>query len=182
MYPAARGAPLRRGLAVAIVFLATFALHDYWESAQALGIVYHRDVRKETAYRVGEYARVRSAVRAMPLGSLFVIQLSPLLYDDAGLPSPTRFPYTDHLLDPRLYAMTGVRGENELARIFAQHPRVVVAGKIREPRFDPAAVRLVEERLAREYHPVERVDERTTIYVRDAAEAAPRRPSRSSTM
>jgi hypothetical protein len=152
--------------ALAVVFLATFALHDYWETAQAAAIAYRHGIRHEPADRYDSYAKLLGALRRLPHPSLFVVQLSPMLYADLGVPSPTRYPYTDHLLDPRMMAMTGQDGVAELARIFATQPAVVVTARVAEQRFDPAAVRTIERSLARDYRPFERIDARTTIYVR----------------
>ena len=154
-------------LVLAVVFLATFALHDYWETAQALTIAYHRAILREPAYRAGSHAEIVVALRALRPRSLFVIQESPTLYDELAVASPTRYAYTDHLLDARLAAMTGVPGPAELQRIFARHPAVVVAGSYREPRFDRAAVSVIERRLRADYHPVKSFASGTTIYVRD---------------
>jgi hypothetical protein len=160
-----RGPRVSRPALLALVFLATFALHDYWETAQALGIAYGRGVLHEPAYREGSYAALLRALRRLPRGSLFVIQESSLLYVDYGVTSPTRFPYTDHLLDPRMTQMTGVPGIGELARIFARAPRIVIVGDVTPARFDPAAVAFIERCLARDYRAVARSDG-ATLYER----------------
>ncbi len=161
---------------LALVFLATFALHDYWETAQALGIVYARGVLHEPRYRQGSYAALLEALRRLPRGTLFVVQESPLLYSDYGATSPTRYPYTDHLLDSRMTEMTGVPGVRELARIFALAPRIVVVGDLGPARLDPAAVAFIEKRLARDYR-VASVTGGATLYVRsEAAGESPSRP------
>jgi hypothetical protein len=161
-----------RSAVLALVFVATFALHDYWETAQTLGIAYGRGVLHEPAYREGSYASLLRALRRLPRGSLFVIQESPLLYVDYGVASPTRFPYTDHLLDPRMTQMTGVPGTRELARIFARAPRIVIAGDISPARFDPAAVAFVQRCLARDYRSVGKSDG-ATLYERATPPSVP---------
>ena len=87
---------------------------------------------------------------------------------DFGVRSPTRYPYTDHLLDPRMTEMTGVPGVRELERVFALAPSIVVVGDLRPARLDPVAVSLIEARLARDYRPVSGAGG-ATLYVRSAA-------------
>jgi len=167
-----RGRPLTRAWTAAVVILTTFALHDYWETAQAATIAYHRFVLGEPEYREGPYAEIVRALRVFPRSSLFVLQESPLLYYEFGVSSPTRFPYAEHLLDPRMVAMTGVPGRPEVARIFAKKPHIVITGQLGETRFDPMTVELIREYLRRDYYAVATLSSQTRIYVRKSLRAA----------
>ncbi len=174
---ALRSRPLLLRAAPLLVFVVTFALHDYWETEQAVALAYRRVVLREPAYDRDMYAALVHAIRRQAGGSLFVIQESPLLYYDLDVASPTRFPDTDHLLDPRMTQMTGIDGRREVARIFSRDPRIVVVGDVHEARFDPATVGFIERRLARDYRVVEIIDPRTTLYVLSGPLAAyPSRP------
>ncbi len=154
------------------IFVATFALHDYWETSQAAQIAYHRMVLRQRTFKQDEYSATAAALRRIPAAarSLYLLQVSPMLYVRTGAAAPTRFPYSDHLLDPRMTTMIGISGRAELERIFATHPAVVVAGKLREPRFDPASVAFVESRLRHDY---ERIAEHPAAIYRLLPSAVP---------
>ena len=157
-------------------FLVTFALHGYWETSQAATIAYHRVVLHEPTFRQDRYSATAATLRTMPAAShaLYVLQLSPMLYAATGAAAPTRFPYSDHLLDPRLTSMIGISGFAELERIFETHPAVIVTGKIREPRFDRNSVSLIERHLQRDYRRV--ADRPAKIYLLRASTDPPNRP------
>jgi hypothetical protein len=159
--------------ALVVTMLATFALHDYWQTALAARLIYERGVRGDRVFGFESYDRVLAALRALPAAhrSLLLVQQSPLMYDALGASAPTRYPYTDHLLDARLAEMAGVDGSAEFARIFASAPCVVVTGKLAEPRFDPATVALVESRLARDYRRIALIDGRNAIYALRSSQA-----------
>ena len=161
---------------VVATFVITFALHDYWETSQAATIAYHRAVLHQSAFRQDRFSATAAMLQTIPEAShsLYLLQVSPMLYARTGAAAPTRFPYSDHLLDPRLTSMIGISGRAELDRIFATHPAVVVAGKVREPRFDPSSVSLVERALQRNYSRV--ADGPAAIYRLRASTGAPKRP------
>ena len=153
--------PRTTGALALTTFIVTFALHDYWETTQAATIAYHRAVLRQRTFKEDDYSATVAALRTMPDASrsLYLLQLSPMLYASVGAVAPTRYPYSDHLLDPRLTSMIGISGRAELERIFDTRPDVIATGKVREPRFDQATVSFVEGRLQRDYlriaeHPV----------------------------
>ncbi len=136
-----------------VLFVATFALHDYWETAQAAALIEHRVFLGDRSWRESDYDRLITALRRSGSGSsLYVIQLTPLLYDALGAAAPTPFADSDLLLDDRMSATTGVRGIVELMRVFRGRPRfIVVGGSLSESRFDPGAVSFVRAQLAHGY-------------------------------
>jgi len=136
-----------------VMFVATFALHDYWETAQAAALVEHRVFLGDRSWHESEYDRIVTALRRYGSGSsVYVIQLTPLLYDALGATAPTRFADSDLLLDDRMRATTGIRGIAELQHVFRGGPRfVAVGGSLSESRFDPRTVSLIRAQLARNY-------------------------------
>ncbi len=143
----------RAGMVAVLVFVATFALHDYWKSEQAFVRVQHWDVLGQRSWREPGYDRDLALLRRFNVhSSLYVIELTPLLYDAVGAAAPTRFADSDLLLEKRLQPMIGQNGAHELVRIFTREPRfVIVGGRLSEARFDRHAVAFVHAQLAREY-------------------------------
>lgn len=162
----ARGFETR--VAVAVIFLATFGLHGYFETMQAarvaLGLAGVERLRVPDRYDA--IVRGIACVRA-PGDRVFLISLSPYVYDLLATEAPTRFPFTEHLLDDRMGVMIGVDPERELARIFATRPDVIVTGDAYHTnvRFARARVNEIDTRLARAYRVVARVPQ-ATLYVR----------------
>lgn len=138
----------------AVALIATFALHDYWKTEQAAVRIQHWDVLGERSWREPGYERVLTMLHdADARSSLYVIELTPLLYDAIGISAPTRFADSDLLLETRMAPMLGQSGGHELARIFRNKPRfVIVGGPLSESRFDRRAVAFVRAQLALHYH------------------------------
>lgn len=142
----------RAGAVAFLVFVTTFALHDYWKTEQGLVRVQHWDLLGERSWREPGYDRDLSLLRRADVHSLYVIELTPLLYDVVGAAAPTRFADSDLLLEKRMRPMIGQNGAHELARIFAHKPRfVIVGGPLSETRFDRHSVAFVHAQLAHEY-------------------------------
>jgi hypothetical protein len=166
-----------RGVAIAALLL-TFGLHDYYQVVHAGRVIVARSRGIATSTGADEPAVVQ-AIRATGLArdGLFLIQQSPYIYDELGVAAPTRFAYTDHLLDLRMTSMTGVDARRELSRIFDSRPAIVSIGDLTAPQLDPSLVALVRGRLARDY--VARRDAAgVTLYRLRAHQSL---PSRSST-
>lgn len=140
-----------RGIAIAALLL-TFGLHDYYQVFHAGRVIVARSRGITTTTGADEPAVVQ-AIRATGLShkGLFLIQQSPYIYDELGVAAPTRFAYTDHLLDDRMTSMTGVDARRELARIFDRRPAIVSVGDLTAPQLDPSLVAFVRARLARDY-------------------------------
>lgn len=143
----------RARTAAVLTLIATFALHDYWKTEQAIVRVQHWDVLGDRSWREPGYERVLTMLHAAGTrSSLYVIELSPLLYDAVGISAPTRFADSDLLLETRMAPMLGQSGRRELARIFRSRPRfVIVGGPLSETRFDRRAVAFVHAQLALHY-------------------------------
>ncbi len=154
-----------RRLVAAVVFVATFGLHAYWETAQAAGLLAHRVMLGQHAWREPEYDRVVAVLRRLDAGrSLYLVQLTPLLYNALGSNAPTRFADSDLLLDDDMAAMIGLRGESELKRIIDGKPRyVAVGGALLESRFDRRTVAFLRRALRANYRVRARVGD-TVVY------------------
>ena len=143
---------LRRMTAVSVLAL-TYGLHDYYESTQSIAYTWHRIILRDGSWRLDQFSEVDSAVACLaPLGSsIYLIEQSPYLYDVLGVPSPTAFPYSDHLLDPRLSTTAGINGKAELERIFSHKPDFVVVSNLRDFRYAKERVELIKDRLSTNY-------------------------------
>lgn len=146
----------RARIAWAIVLALTFGLHAYFETVQGARFAYYRLGRGEKTWHADESSQVLAALESVAPGerSVLLIGQSPLVYDLLGIDSPTRFPYSDQLLDAHLSRAAGVDGAAELARLFDGRPAVVVVSQLRDFRYDPARVRMVQARLAAGYRRV----------------------------
>jgi hypothetical protein len=173
-------------LVTTLALLATFALHEYYETEQGLIVVpYHRYLRAEHDFRVGDYTLASGALRAA-MGddrSLYVLQASPLLYADMNAPAPTRYVFSGNLLERGMWPMIGFHGPDEVLRVLAGRPHFVVAGNLRDGKLDPAGARLVQAVLRRDYDLIDDAH-RVSIYRLkglDPKRALQSRPSRSKT-
>lgn len=162
------------GAALAIVFITTFGLHDYYETLQGGRLVLARAgvAAVRAPDRFTAVVRTLACVRKAD-ESVFLIAVSPFVYDLAGAESPTKFAYTDHLLDERMRAMIGVDPLAELRRIFAGRPHVIaVDDNYRNARHARERIRFIDERIARDYVAVATAPH-TTYYVAAGTPDAP---------
>jgi hypothetical protein len=139
--------------ATAVLILVTFAFHDYRETVQTSQFIQHRLFLHQSDWHPDNFSIAYRAIQstAGTDRSLFLIEQSPYLYDALKAVSPTRFPYTDTLLDSRLSQTAGVDGYAELARIFDTEPHTVVVSALDDRRWDPRRVRLIRSELANRY-------------------------------
>ena len=146
-------APHVRTAIVALLAVATFALHDASDALAFFAYAGHRLVAGDATWRAGGTERARAAVAcaAGDDASLFVVSVSPYLYDLTGATAPTRFPYTDHLLDPILSRVAAIDGRAELGRILATHPHTIVVGALGDYRYSQERVADLRRALARDY-------------------------------
>jgi len=173
-------------LVTTLALLTTFALHSYYETEQGAFVVpYHRYVRAEPGFRVGDYTVASEALRAA-MGddrSLYVLQASPMFYAEMNAPPPTRYVFSGDLLERGMWPMIGFHGPDEVLRVLAGRPHFVVAGNLRDGKLDAAGARLVLARLRRDYDLIDD-SHRVSIYRLkglDPKRPPQSRPSRSKT-
>jgi hypothetical protein len=143
----------RTARVVAVLALVlTFGLHDYYQVIHAGRVVVARQAGKPTSTGADEPAVLR-AIQATGLAKdgVFVVQQDPYIYDELGVAAPTRFAYTDHLLDDRMTGMAGIDGRREINRILDTRPAIVSIGDLDAPQLDRSLVALVRARLRRDY-------------------------------
>lgn len=87
---------------------------------------------------------------------LFVFDGPPALYRMSASCLPTRYPYPDHLNNVLERKALGVRQEDEVARILAARPPVIVTANRPATPQNRAATRLVEQAIARDYREIAR--------------------------
>ncbi len=135
------------------VLLATFAVHDYYETVRGARIALDRTIVHGARARPDETADVLTALRRVAPGerSVLLIGQSPYIYDALGISAPTRFTAPVVWLDPRLTPMGGPAALGEMQRLFDARPRVVVLSRLSDPTYDRARVRRVREWIAAEY-------------------------------
>ena len=177
-----RAASARNALAgatlTAVVVIATFALHAFYESASTVRDLVAIAQRGETQPSVD----LRLAQTINALGgdhpSLFVVGADPLLYDYTQARAVTQYRDTEHLFDPRLSRMAGVDFDRQLAGIFAQHPSFVVTQRhVDDYHLSMTRIAELDRRLAVDYDPVASVSDYEVYALRGLA----KRPLRIST-
>ncbi|MFO6448500.1 ArnT family glycosyltransferase [Erythrobacter sp. NE805] len=89
---------------------------------------------------------------------LFVFDGPTALYRMTGSCLPTRFIYPDHLNNALERGALGIRQEDEVARILATRPPVIVTAEEPLTPQNPVAIALVEQAIARDYRPLGRVE------------------------
>jgi hypothetical protein len=137
----------------AVVILTSFALHDYFETNQTLAYTLHRIVLRDSRWRLDQSAELYSDLSCLPKGdnTLYLIEQNPYLYDLLDEPSPTKYAYSDHLLDPRLSRMADIDGKTELARILDHTPDYVVVSGLTDFRYAADRVTLIRHVLTERY-------------------------------
>jgi hypothetical protein len=147
---AARGA--RRWAAIVTV-LVTFALHDYFETNQTIAYGLHRIVLHDRTWRLDQTAQAYAALACLPrnAGELFLLEQNPYLYDLLDQPSPTKYAYSDHLLDPRLSIMANIDGDAELTRVLQTNPQYIVVSSLNDFRYGAERTARVRTALATRY-------------------------------
>ncbi len=100
------------------VGLLAFALHGYYEvRVQVQRILPHRASMFTPVYTDDE--RMINTLRAIKSSDrVWIVELTPMLYDVSGHEPPTRYPLTSNLFDRRMWPMLGMDGRRELLRIF----------------------------------------------------------------
>jgi hypothetical protein len=134
-------------------------MHDYFMTKQSIVAVVSRAVLHRDPAANDHYVFARDALRAH-LGSdrsLYLVNESPLLYDEAGATPPTRYAFASDLFERDMWPMLGLSGIGELRRILDARPHYILAAR---PwlRDDPEAINVLGERLARDYVPIGDVD------------------------
>jgi hypothetical protein len=144
-----------------LVVLISIGLHDYYTVLQSARYAYHHAVLHETAWHEDAVSRSARELPAFLHGdrSVFLVNASPVLYDALGARPPTRYVFTQNLLDRSKWAMLGFHGPNEMLRVLAQHPRYVALTAMDNAELDPQAVRAVRQLVAGAYRPVGRIAE-----------------------
>jgi hypothetical protein len=158
-----------RAAFVAVVVVATFFLHGYFEANSSARIVWMRNVRGERDWRISQGDGLVQRLQAYPLardGAWFVEE-TPLMYDRLGIPAPTRYPETSNLFNRALWPMLGMSGAGELRRIVdCARPRWIVVKRC-GPWCDPATRDATLARIRAGYRAETRLDDLTTLYRRN---------------
>jgi hypothetical protein len=141
-----------RTWAAAVLILATFFLHDYYETTQGIRVVIHRYVLGQRDWHLGDYTVILAALRDALHGdrSLFLVQVSAEMYEDLDVPPPTRFAFTGNLLEASMWPMLGTSGRAEFARVLATGPQVIAVAPI-GAKYDQRSVALLQRTLDRDY-------------------------------
>jgi hypothetical protein len=162
---AALGRALRRPATVtAIMLVATFFMHDYYMARVSAVIVATRIVAHRDPVTREHYLRARAMLvdRLRRDRSLYIVNDSPLLYDELGLTAPTRYAFSGDLFERGMWPMLGLRGIDELRRVLATKPHFILVGEFRAAD-DPQMTALLRLRLREEYVPIDGF-ERTVLY------------------
>ncbi|MBV8299815.1 MAG: hypothetical protein JO083_09765 [Candidatus Eremiobacteraeota bacterium] len=163
---------VRFGAAVPVLAcLLAFGLHGYFEVNSSLRIAWMRDVRGVHDWRISEVDRIIARLHGVPLArdGAWFMEVTPLAYDRLGVTPPTKYPLTSNLLNRALWPMLGLSGAGELARIVdCARPRWIVARNC-GPWCDPQTRDATLARIRARYAPAEKLDARTTLYVRNDA-------------
>ncbi len=137
-------------------FALTFALHDYYETMQGFGLLYHRTIARDAAWHADDTSEALAALRRVAPAepSVLLVGQSPYIYDALGIAAPTRFTAPVIWLDPRLTPMGGAAAVGELQRLFDATPRVVVLSRLSDPTYDAGRVQRVRAWIAARYRPI----------------------------
>jgi hypothetical protein len=90
-----------------------------------------------------------------PIGCLFVFDGPTTLYRTTNSCLPSRFVYPDHLNNALERSALGVDQADEVRRILATRPGVIVTADSPVTPQNPAALRAVADALARDYRPLD---------------------------
>jgi hypothetical protein len=163
---------VRFGTAVAVLScLLAFALHGYFEVNSSLRIIWMRDVRGMHDWRISDVDRIVARLHDAPLArdGAWFMEVTPLAYDRLGVTPPTRYPLTSNLFNRRLWPMLGFSGAAELARIVdCTRPRWIVA-RTCGPWCDPTTRDATLAEIRAHYTAQQKLDARTTLYIRNDA-------------
>jgi len=161
--------PLFAPLAVASAPLFTYRPHRFGAVAAAVlglsgaianGVVLHRMHLKRGSQ--AEMTAMVEAIRPRLRGCLYVWNGDPLLYHLTGSCLPTRYPFAGHLNLLRENGAIGVDQAEEVQRILATRPSVIVDHEPAALDFNFAVVAIVRTELKRAYRPVKVVPLRGT--------------------
>lgn len=145
---------------VAVLMVATFALHDYYIDRKTLQTAYERSVAHNEDYNRQHIEYLVAGLRRY-IGddrSLYVFQDSPMVYLYLDASPPTRYPFSADLIEPHLWPMLGFRGPLELQRILEARPHYVLLGQPDGPRDDVNAFDRFSLAVAEQYDFVADVD------------------------
>lgn len=117
----------------------------------AIGISAHR-LHKRGGDGQG-VERLAAAIRPRLNGCLYVFDGDPILYHLTGSCLPTRFAFPNHLSDRSEAPAIGVDASQEVRRVLASRPSVIVAGDDPTHNANRATWALVAQALHRDYRP-----------------------------
>ena len=119
---------------------------------------------RDSGYEREHFDIVRNELRRRLASdrSLYIIDESAELYDEFGVRSPTRYPFTADPLEPSLEPMLGFDGIDEIERVLRTQSHYVLVGR-RSRREVAASLHVMSDLIARQYRVILRVG-RTTLY------------------
>jgi hypothetical protein len=141
---------------VALMILLAFGLHAYYTVMRSALYAYHHFLLRDDRRSENADDLLARELPALLHGdrSVFFVNVSPVLYDILDIKSPTRYLFTQNLLDRSKWSMLGFDGSRELRRILAEHPHYVLLTAMRNAEFDPAVVRDLRGELSQQYVPI----------------------------
>ncbi len=154
---------------LALAAALTFALHGYFELASSLRVLWAREVAGVRDWRISEGDRIVRRLAPLRLrGGVWLVEVTPLLYDRLDLTPPTRYPLTSNLLNRRLWPMLGRRGDDELERILTRERPAWIVMRRCGPWCDPPTRDRLVAGIRARYRLVATLDGRAALYRRRA--------------
>lgn len=98
--------------------------------------------------------RLVAAIKPHLDNCMFVYDGEPILYYLTGSCFPTRYPFPDHLNNKVEVGAIGVDANQEVRRILANKPTIVVSSDAPAAKTNLQTWAIVEDALARDYKPI----------------------------